>query len=331
MSRRILTLPVALAALLLIGGRADASLLVVENGNNDVLSIDAAGAKTTFASTNINNPIGIGLDFSNQVYVVNADSVAKFSASGSPLGFYVAPGTTSSGPPPGPVLNGPLDIAFDFNNNGYVTNQGNDTVAKFNSAGVYQGFFGSTATTPVPSGIGFDPANSLLYVANTGDNSFSIYNPANLMSGPTRVTPTGAGALDSPQQIAFDAVGNVYIASFGRTTGVSSVQEYAPDGTFLRTIGTTPNTNATGGAEGVAVDKSGNIFVSFLNSGTIEQFNAAGVDQGVFASGLASPAYLQLTPQAVPEPGTFALAGAGLVALAVRHLARRGRGGRRAA
>jgi YVTN family beta-propeller protein len=311
---------VAVVALFLGAAQAHADLIVVENGANDILRISDTGfSKTLFSSANLVAPIGLGLDTGGNVYAVNLDSVSKYSPTGSPLGFFVPPGSGT--------LAGPIDIAFDSSNNGFVTNQnsGSSFISEYNSAGVYQGFFGTGTfngqpTTNAPTGIGYNPTNNQLYVANSGNNSFTIYN-ASTLNVVSIVTPTGAGALDTPEQIAFDSQGNVYIASFGSATGVSKVQEYTAAGTFIRSF--IPTGDPAAGAEGVAVDPNGNVFVSLFNRGTIEKFNSAGVNQGVIASGLNGVAFIQF--QAVPEPGSLALAGFALIGAAGYHFNRRRR------
>ncbi len=321
-----------LAALLGGGSRSQADIIAVENGTPDVLRFTSAGAQSTFATTNLDSPIGVTVGPGNNVYVVNngtSNSVAEYSATGTPLGFFVTNAT-----PPGNTLNAPVDIAFDGTGNAYVTNGTMPNppygyVAQYTSAGAFTQTFG-TANTNMPTGIGYNPANGLLYIVNsaaTGDpgpntNSFLIYNPANIAAAPTIVTPTGAGMLDGGQQVAFDPTGHVFIASNGTTTGVSMIQEYSATGAYIATIDTVPG----GNAEGVTYDPTTNtLYASFLGggaeptstSGFIEKyvFNGATFDPGVlFASGLNFPTYLA-TLNAVPEPTSVVLMGLGVLTI----------------
>ena len=332
-----------LAALIWGGARAEADLLVVERGDADVLRFpEGSNTPVTFATANLDSPIGIDVDASRNVYVVNhgaSDSVVEFSPTGSPQGFFV-----SSATPPGNTLNAPTDIAFDGGGNAYVTsgtapNPPYGYIAEFNHAGQFQTSFGLSSTN-MPTGIGYNPTNGLLYAVNgatTGDagpnlNSILIYNPANL-AAPTIITPTGAGALDGAQQIAFNpSTGNVFIASSGAATGISRIQEFSASGIYIATI----DSRAGGNAQGVAYDPTtGTLYASFLGgasnpsvtSGFIESYasNGNSFRPGVtFASNLNLPEYLAVQA-VVPEPTSVVLMGLGLITLAGFHARRRGR------
>lgn len=115
MTVRLLKSTVLLIALALVAGKTWGDVLAVDNGTTQVLRFSVLGAKSTVATANLDSPIGITLDASNNVYVVNngatatstfTNSVAKFSSTGTPLGFYVTPATS-----PGNTLNAPLGIA----------------------------------------------------------------------------------------------------------------------------------------------------------------------------------------------------------------------------
>ena len=295
---------------------------------------DTGGATSIFAGpTNLSNPIGIGLDNAGGVYVVNnastgpnANSVARYSPTGVAQGFFV--------PTVPMTLNAPVNIAFDAAGNAYVTNDGNPAlgspqfIQKYNAAGVSQGNFG--ATTNVPTGIGFDRVNGQLYVSNSGTtgvnaNSISIYNPANLSMPPSSPPP-----VRRPGQPPADRLRRRRQRLRRQLRGDDRRLER--QGIHLRG-GVPPDLHPERepgrGAEGVAVDPAGNVYVSLLNRGTVEKFSANGTDLGPIASGFTNVAYIQY--QAVPEPGSLALAAVALAGAAGYRLCRRKRTAGRAA
>lgn len=72
-------------------------------------------------------------------------------------------------------LNAPYGLAFDSSGNLYVPNGGNDTISKFDSAGVYQSNITTNLNTP--TNLAFDTSGNL-YAANTGDNTISKFDSA---------------------------------------------------------------------------------------------------------------------------------------------------------
>ncbi len=106
----------------------------------------------------------------------------------------------------------------------------------------------------------------------------------------------GGGQLSSPQGVAVDSSGNVYVADYAN----SRVQKFNSTGTFVSMLGT----EGTGNGQfqlpnGVAVDSSGNVYVTdeqlhrvqkFTSTGTfVTQWGTEGIGNGqfLFPSGLA--------------------------------------------
>src|SRR5262249_17891833 len=87
------------------------------------------------------------------------------------------------------------------------------------------------------------------------------------------VPGTGNGELSSPQGVATDGSGNVYIAD----TGNDRIQKFDASGTFLTTWGS----NGSGNGQfltprGVATDGSGNVYVADTNNDRIQKFDGSG-------------------------------------------------------
>jgi sugar lactone lactonase YvrE len=112
----------------------------------------------------------------------------------------------------------------------------------------------------------------VLYAANYGNNTVEQFTSAG--AGSTRIG--SAGQLVTPTALAFDAAGNLYVAS----TNSSSIRKYAPGdsvGTFFG-----PHDGSLGAPTGLAFDASGNLFVASGGFDSIEKITPAGVSS-VFA------------------------------------------------
>lgn len=97
-----------------------------------------------------------------------------------------------------------------------------------------------------------------------------------------RVIATG---FNAPAGLAFDRLGNLYIANFTSNT----IDRINVDGT-KSTFSTGSNLK---GPIGVAVDPNGNVYVANYNGGTVAKINPAGVST-VIATGFRKPYYLTM-------------------------------------
>ncbi len=107
---------------------------------------------------------------------------------------------------------------------------------------------------------------------------FSI--PVTLSSPPdgTPIVSAFASAFDDPAGLAFDAAGNLYVASIDNNT----VSEVSPAGVVINTL------SGFDGPVGMAFDAAGNLYVANLNNNTVSEVSPEGV-VSTFASGLSDP------------------------------------------
>jgi sugar lactone lactonase YvrE len=224
----------------------------------------------------LSQPAGLAFDGNGNLWVANAaaNTVVEFSAS------QLAPGGTRSvGPSGNPAafvtiaasagsLDGPLGIAFDFNNNLWVANGNGGTVVEF-AAGQL-----AASGTPTPAvslrdtagsivgpiGIAFDAAGDL-WVANgnTGHNTVVMFAAGQLTASgapiPSVVLSANAGSLASPAGLAFDNSQNLWVANAAAPTVVQfTPQQVAASGSPVPNVVVGTRASSLGLPVGVAFD-----------------------------------------------------------------------------
>jgi hypothetical protein len=195
-------------------------------------------------------------------------------------------------------LNNPVGVAIDGSGNVYIADANNNLIEKVTAAGVLSVIAGGGSTTPVGG------------------------------STPTTGLTATAASLDFPYGVAVDASGNVYIADEYHsliekvnTSGALSV--IAGGGTTTPVGGSTPTTglNATAAQlslpTGVAVDASGNVYITDTNHSLIEEVNTSGVLSVTAGGGTAAPANgISPTAAQLSNPQGVAVDGSGNVYIA---------------
>jgi hypothetical protein len=131
---------------LLVPGVARSDTLLVSASNNTILEFSLTGQDLgTFASAGLNQPLGLALDRSGNLYVANvADgTIRKFSPTGQDLGIFASTG-----------LRFPAGLAFDRSGNLFVANgqqrpgQTDYSIRKFSPTGQDLGDFAVLSTQP---------------------------------------------------------------------------------------------------------------------------------------------------------------------------------------
>jgi streptogramin lyase len=202
----------------------------------------------------------------------------------------------------------------------YVSNNGNNTIEKFDINGVDLGTFADASSgVKGPTGVAFDAsgnlfvgdrfAQNILKLDSMGNGSVfasgpskgfedafglgfnsigNLYSPDDDLNIVFKFTPDGNGGplasthLNVPTNVAFDSSGLLYVVSAGDGT----VQTFDP------TSGTYQGQFAGGLLLpiGLVFDSSGQLYVSNSSTSIIERFDSAGNDLGNFANVTAASA-----------------------------------------
>jgi uncharacterized protein (TIGR03437 family) len=271
-------------------------------GLHSVFKVDAAGTLTRIAgngrsgfsgdggpaiAAQLEYPAGIAIDVTGNVYVADRDAavVRRISSNGT-ISTFAGTGTAGysgdGGPAASAQLNGPLGLALDSNGNLFVADTGNNVVREISSNG---------------------------NISTVAGNSLAGY-----MADAVPATTT---SLNSPEGVAVDRAGNLYIAdtvndrirmvtpagviSTVAGTGLSAVYGSIYDGTGVSTT-TGDGGPATAAAivlpTDVALDASGNLYIADYGNGRIRQVVNGTIDT---LAGAAGGAPLEIGQLAVSE------------------------------
>jgi streptogramin lyase len=159
---------------------------------------------TGYRGGGLSYPEATAVDLTGNVWTANegSGSVSKFASNGTPLSGSL--GFTMSG------MLYPYDIAVDGKGSVFTSN-GNNTVAKFNSAGAGQSLFVGGGMD-VPYAVAIDSSENV-WIANgdgppyTSANSISKFSDSGT---PVTMQAYTGGGLNVPFSLAIDANGNVW-------------------------------------------------------------------------------------------------------------------------
>jgi sugar lactone lactonase YvrE len=264
-------------------------LSVMAFANNPAYGLSVSFV-SSFGNTGVGDgrleaPEGIALDSSGNLYVADPHNhrIAKFDSTGH---FITQIGIGH--------LSFPTNVVVDNSRNIYVLDN-NLGIEKFNSSGGFVSKFGAygmnDAKQKVPVGIAVDTFGNV-YITD-----FSIIQKYN--STGSFVSKFGSwgmkdGQLNSTGDMILDSSGNIYVAD-----GNERVEKFSNDGTFITKWGSYCSINdyhtfATychdpdssghldigdiqfSNIEGIALDNSGNVFVTDMGNNRVQIFDPSG-------------------------------------------------------
>jgi sugar lactone lactonase YvrE len=273
-------------------------------------------------------PQAIATDVAGNVYVADTynNTIRKVSPTGGVSTLAGNSGNPGSADGTGAtaLFNYPQGLTVDAAGNVYVVDTLNRTIRTISVAGAVTTLAGMVGVAGSADGIGaaarFSSSQGIaadlagnLYVADTGNNTIRKINVSSAavttLAGAAiagSADGTGPGAqFNSPQGVAVDTLGNVYVAD----TNNSTIRVVTPAGvvtTLAGTPGVTGQTDSAGGAPlfdhptNLATDAAGNVYVSDTYGATIRKIAPGGV-----VTTLAGAAYKQGSADGVGAAARF--------------------------
>ncbi len=233
-------------------------------------------------------PLGIAIDSSGSVFVAdnNNKRIQKFTSAGGWLASwksYEANEISYS------FVN-PSDVAVDSSGNVFVLDSGfwptppEYRIVKLNNEGGFIARWGVDGTDDgqimQPRGIAVD-SSGYVYVIDYWQDYYGVIhhriqkfdNDGNIEDRWDYEDGSANGQFSSPQRIAVDSSGNIYVAD----TFNHRIQKFDSDGAWVSTWGS----EGTGDGQfshpqGIAVDSSGNIYVADTGNHRIQKLTSAG-------------------------------------------------------
>lgn len=263
-------------------------------------NIDGTGAAAGFFL-----PTGVATDSAGNVYVADHqnDTIRRITADGVVTTIAGKAGVPGSADGTGAAarFDSPYGVAVDGAGNVYVADAANNTVRKISPAGVVSTLAGTAGTMGSADGTGA-AARFLFPYALATDAAGNVYVTDFHNDTVRKITPQGAvttlagtagsaGATDGtgaaasfngPSGVALDAAGNLYVADYYSNI----IRQITPAGavsTLAGTAGITGAADGTGASAsfyhpaGVAMDRSGNLYVADAFNCTIRRVTATGV------------------------------------------------------
>jgi DNA-binding beta-propeller fold protein YncE len=177
-------------------------------------------------------------------------------------------------------LNNPRGIATDATGNIYVADSGNHRIQKFDSNGNYLSQFGQRGSSygdfEGPRGIAIDAAGNI-YVVDAGNYRIQIFTNAGSHIRTIYGTGGDPQRLLGPRGIAIDAAGNIYVTDPSLEPNRDIIRVFNSTGGYIRSFG--PTGSADGylyGADGIAIDATGNIYVADTTNNRVQKFDSNG-------------------------------------------------------
>ncbi len=273
----------------------------------------AGGADGTGAAARFAQPFGVAIDSTGNVYVADQYTIRKITAVGVVMTLAGAANKSGSADGTGAAARfyQPFGVAVDSAGNVYVADKNNRTIRKVTAAGVVTTLAGAALASGSTDGTGtmarfnfphevaVDSAGNV-YVADQLNHSIRKVTAAGVVTtlagaAGTSGSTDGAGTaarFNRPSGVAVDGAGNIYVADQLNDT-IRKITTAGVVTTLVGTAGMSGSADGMGAAarfsrpSGVAVDSTGNLYVTDQFNNTIRKVTADGIVTTL--AGTASP------------------------------------------
>lgn len=232
-------------------------------GIGSVSEFSASGvslAGNGYINGGMNYPISVAIDPNGTVWVVDYGN--------SHLTLLNSTGTPLSGPNgyTTPLFAFPVAVAVDGNHNGWIVNQSSNNLTKVAPDG---SSFINYSCCNLASGLAVDQGNNIWVANYFGDDVSLVTNSGTVIAS----NYTAGGSIYHPQGIAVDGAGTVWVANYRAPyLSVLSGSTSPVPGTALSPAGGLGGDAALLEAYAIALDASGNIWISNQGNNTVTKF-----------------------------------------------------------
>jgi uncharacterized protein (TIGR03437 family) len=258
-------------------------------------------------SAQFNLPLGLTLDSSGNMYIVDSvnQRIRKISGgnistvAGNGTGGYSGDGAAATSA----ELLDPSSVALDSSGNLYIADTANHVIRMVTSGGTISTFAGSKvggyagdggpaidAELEFPTGVAVDKGGNV-YIADSGNNVIREVSGGNIN---TIVGGVAGQLLNDPESVLVDSSGNLYISeqSGYRVSKYSNgnLTVLAGNGNIGFSGDNGPGTDASlNEPSGIALDSNGYLYICDTINGRIRKLSPGGIITTI--AGLGSPGY----------------------------------------